>query len=119
MTVWTPDQWQRRTQAEAGRTVVATLRQRNGTAMDGALVAWGHERGLLARIDRGTPWGNPFVMRREDDRDAVCDHYAAALARRPDLLARLPELRGRILLCWCYPLRCHGDHLAELANAVR
>jgi len=31
----------------------------------------------------------------------------------PDLLARLPELRGKRLGCWCKPGDCHGDLLAE------
>jgi Domain of unknown function (DUF4326) len=32
-------------------------------------------------------------------------------------LARLPELcGGKVLLCWCHPLPCHGDLLAKLAN---
>lgn len=26
------------------------------------------------------------------------------------------ELKGKILGCWCAPLPCHGDTLAELAN---
>jgi hypothetical protein len=26
------------------------------------------------------------------------------------------ELRGKILGCWCAPLPCHADILAEVAN---
>ena len=33
------------------------------------------------------------------------------------LLDRLGELRGKALGCWCAPERCHGDVLAQLANA--
>ena len=29
--------------------------------------------------------------------------------------AALPELRGKILGCWCAPKVCHGDVLVELA----
>ena len=36
---------------------------------------------------------------------------------QPALLARLPELKGKRLICWCAPLRCHGDVLHRLANA--
>ena len=37
--------------------------------------------------------------------------------QRAALLARLPELRGHDLACWC-PLDgpCHADVLLELAN---
>lgn len=34
----------------------------------------------------------------------------------PEHLARIPELEGKILGCWCAPQACHGDVLAELAN---
>ena len=26
-------------------------------------------------------------------------------------------LKGKILACWCSPLSCHGDVLAEIANS--
>jgi hypothetical protein len=32
------------------------------------------------------------------------------------LLERLPELRGKVLGCWCAPLPRHGDLLATLAD---
>jgi len=39
--------------------------------------------------------------------------------RRNRLIARLPELRGKDLMCWC-PLDkpCHADVLLELANGM-
>lgn len=40
--------------------------------------------------------------------------------RRKRILARLPELRGRNLACWCPPgCACHADVLLELANRGR
>lgn len=62
---------------------------------------------------------NPFRMKKAlegSDRDDVCDRHAALLAESPDLLARIGELRGKVLVCCCYPLRCHGDELARRAN---
>jgi len=32
-------------------------------------------------------------------------------------MAALPELRGKVLGCWCAPKACHGDVLVSLANA--
>ena len=70
------------------------------------------------RVDRGTDWGNPFIMEREADRDKVCDLYEQYAAWRltvePDWLE---PLRGRDLACWCAPKRCHADTLIRLANA--
>ena len=65
------------------------------------------------RIDRRTPWGNPFVIGRDGDRAAVIAKYRAWILTQPQLLARLIELRGKRLGCWCAPLPCHGDVLAE------
>jgi hypothetical protein len=38
------------------------------------------------------------------------------LPTQPDLMARLPELKGKVLGCWCAPEACHGDILSEFAN---
>lgn len=70
----------------------------------------------VVRIHRGTPWGNPFVIGRDGDRAEVIARYRRYLfGERPDLVARLDELRGMRLACWCAPKPCHGDVLvAEL-----
>lgn len=67
-------------------------------------------------IGRGSPWGNPFVIGRDGTRDEVIAKYNAWIATQPQLLARLPELRGRELVCFCFPKRCHGETLRRLAN---
>ena len=66
---------------------------------------------------RKSKWANPFKLSRDDDRDEVIAMYRRWLLHRPDLLAALPELRGKDLVCWCAPEACHGDVLLELANA--
>jgi len=43
--------------------------------------------------------------------------YREYLMAHPDLLALVPELRGRTLACWCAPELCHADILAEIADA--
>lgn len=61
-------------------------------------------------------WGNPFRLERESDRPIVLARYRIWLLGEKELLAALPELRGKRLACWCSPLACHGDVLAELAE---
>jgi len=73
------------------------------------------------RIGRGTVWGNPHRLRpgaTAGERSEAIAAYERDLADRPDLLARLGELRGRALGCWCAPRPCHGDALARLAGAA-
>lgn len=42
--------------------------------------------------------------------------YRHWIERQPDLMGDLHELKGKTLGCWCAPLACHGDVLAELAE---
>lgn len=75
---------------------------------------------------RPGPLGNPFVMGRDGDRDAVCDKHEAMLrdaaADKPNTTraARL-ALRAvwalpadAVLACYCAPLRCHCDTIAKI-----
>ncbi len=68
-------------------------------------------------IGRPSIWGNPFTIGRDGTRDEVIAKYRAWIMTRPDLLARVGELKGKTIACWCHPLACHGDVLAELADA--
>lgn len=68
-------------------------------------------------IGRGGPYGNPFVIGRDGDRDQVIALYTEWIRTQPDLLARVRrELRGKDLVCFCAPCPCHGDVLLKLAN---
>ncbi|MCS0497912.1 DUF4326 domain-containing protein [Ancylobacter sp. MQZ15Z-1] len=85
------------------------------------------------KVDRSTPWGNPFVVGRDGtaaecvrlyrallgglvcvSRDAVpqdqrdAEHHARA---------HISEIRGKNLACWCaLDKPCHADVLLEVAN---
>lgn len=61
-------------------------------------------------------WGNPFRVTAEMPREQAIEQYRAYLLRNSELMAALPELRGKVLACWCSPRACHGDVLLELAN---
>lgn len=68
-------------------------------------------------IGRGSPYGNPFVIGKDGDRNEVCDKYERALLNNPQLLAKVKtELKGKDLVCFCAPKRCHGDTLLRIAN---
>ena len=67
-------------------------------------------------IGRPSKWGNPFVISKDGDRAAVVARYEEWLKEQPHLVVALPELRGKVLGCWCAPNPCHGDVLSRLAN---
>lgn len=68
-------------------------------------------------IGRPSIWGNPFVLGKDGNRADIIAKYEGWLAQQPHLMAQLPRLRGRHLVCWCAPQPCHGDILLRLANA--
>lgn len=69
-------------------------------------------------IGRPSKWGNPFLLTTPNSRQVVIDQYREWIQNQPELLAALHELRGKTLGCWCAPKACHGDVLAQLANAL-
>ena len=67
-------------------------------------------------IGRPSKWGNPFTIGKDGTREEVIIKYLKWLKNQPELIAALPELKGKRLGCWCAPKACHGDMLAKLAN---
>jgi len=65
-------------------------------------------------IGRPSKWGNPFKIGKDGNREEVIELYRNYIIATPHLLLSLPELRGKILGCWCAPKACHGDVLIEL-----
>ena len=69
-------------------------------------------------IGRPSVWGNPFVKGRDGEKSERIAKYRAWIMNQPELMDRAKkELRGRVLGCWCKPEACHGDTLAEIADA--
>ena len=64
----------------------------------------------------GSPLANPFRPGPDGTREEVMARYREYLMSRPDLLELVPPLRGRRLGCWCRPLPCHAEILAEVAD---
>jgi polyhydroxyalkanoate synthesis regulator phasin len=104
---WSQSELERKVIAEAGGTVVANMHKDS----DKALLQWAKCTNRFTRIDRSSDWGNPFEMPADGDRDTVCDSYEIFFPRKFSLHSRLDELAGKVLGCWCYPQRCHGDYL--------
>lgn len=63
-------------------------------------------------VGRGSPWGNPFVIGKDGDRDTVCNRFRDEILPSLDVSA----LRGKDLVCFCAPKRCHADELLRKAN---
>lgn len=110
--VWSPEQVVMKEAVERGEAVVASLRGQHKE-----LIAWAEREELYVRIDRRSVWGNPFELPVDGDRDTVIKNYGEHyLPYKPSLLRRLPELKGKVLGCWCAPEPCHGDTLKREAE---
>jgi Domain of unknown function (DUF4326) len=75
------------------------------------------------KVDRSTPWGNPFVVGRAGGRAECVARFARLLAGKcaseaeqawlARALAHRGELKGKNLACWCAPsAACHADAAA-------
>jgi hypothetical protein len=63
-------------------------------------------------------WGNPFPISRYKSREESLEDYTYWLNNKDlkylEMLRR--ELKGKTLVCFCKPLDCHGDIIAELVD---
>ena len=70
-------------------------------------------------IGRPSEFGNPFVIGRDGNRDKVINMYKEyfyARIKDQEFLNRILPLKGKILGCYCKPLTCHGDIIAEFLD---
>ena len=77
---------------------------------------WAKDNNRYQQIDRWSDWGNPFMLNSDGDRDTVCESFKIYFDLKFGLKAKVKELKGKALGCHCYPLRCHGEHLKQLAD---
>src|SRR3954470_22027727 len=101
------------------------------------LQALSQETNGLPAVNVARPgfWGNPFVVNSKaaSGQEVIGVTYLAVptaaeavarfrglLPQSADRMARIAELRGKNLACWCKPGEpCHADVLLEIANADR
>ena len=74
-------------------------------------------------IGRGSRWGNPYSHKVGTLAEHVVGSRTEAIRKfeeyllsNEELMASLPDLKGKILGCFCKPKSCHGDILLRYAN---
>ena len=74
-------------------------------------------------IGRGSRWGNPYSHKVGTLAEHVVGSRTEAIRKfeeyllsNEELMASLPDLKGKILGFWCKPKSCHGDILLRYAN---
>lgn len=94
-------------------TTVIHVRDADFTDPNTVYIGWEMPRRGLKR----SFWANPFHIGKDGSRAEVISAYRRLLLEGTVRMERLPELRGKTLACWCVPEACHGDVLAEMADA--
>lgn len=80
---------------------------------------WTQDHRLVV-IDRRSRYGNPFKIPRDGDRATVINKFKQYYALKPSLqeAIRAYHNQGKVFVCHCHPLPCHGHFLADEANAA-
>jgi hypothetical protein len=110
-----------------GKTCLANKRILKGKCKDEELIKWAKETGRYLYIGKGSgyakegtsDWFNKPLADNKKKGIKTTNEEAVVLFREyilqePKLLKRIPELKGKLLVCWCYPKACHGNVLIEL-----
>jgi hypothetical protein len=79
---------------------------------------------IRRRVKRGrynpeeSPWHNPFKVSKDASYEEIargaCEKFERYLREeRPDLIAQLPDVRGKTLACWCKHTKTAEEFLAS------
>lgn len=114
------------TDFQNGLTVVAN-RSGGKKSKDIELITLAEQQNQLVYVGRfvrfvcdGSKWQKTFkaTEKSETEHNRVIEQYKAYLHSKPELLADIHELKGKVLTCFCHPLPCHAHYLASLANSL-
>lgn len=71
-------------------------------------------------IGRGGPFGNPYVLGQDGDREEVIRKYRIYFHDRlkfdREFRKKVEALKGKVLGCHCTPLACHGNVIIEFLD---
>jgi len=101
------------------------------------VVSLRHNIPFDVRIDRNTPWGNPYFMGQDGNREMVIQKHLEWLNKwlidREEIIfcygtiefsnkwqvEHLDELVDKTIACWCKPEACHGDNYVKLIKVLK
>ena len=76
----------------------------------------------IARETRHHPrstWCNPYRLKDYGfNREKVLDLFEKYLVQNEKLTQHLPDLKGKVLGCWCARSHCHGEILHRMAGNI-
>lgn len=77
-------------------------------------------RGSRSELDTSRSWGNPFRIGIDGTRKEVIRKYKEMVESDEEFIQLIrKELKGKDLVCFCSPKKCHGEILLKIANSNR
>ena len=102
------------TMASANATSVVRIRRKGGVVVQDCDVYIGRNCFMGGWKLKKSYWANPFTAKECGSNEAAAAKFETWVRGQPEMMARVPELRGKTLGCWCKPSACHGDVLVKL-----
>lgn len=100
---------------ESEKTTVVRLKRKAGAVIQDCDIYIGRKMHMGGWKLPESEWANPFSVKDSGSNKEACRRYEDYQQdKRPDLIERLHELKGKVLGCWCKPEECHGDVLVRL-----
>lgn len=63
-------------------------------------------------VGRGSPYGNPYTREDCSSREESCILFEQTVLPHLDV----SDLKGKDLVCFCWPARCHAESILRKAN---
>lgn len=79
--------------------------------------------GRANALHKDAPFGNPFKLANSTDEERTREldkfkrYFLARIEADADFRRQVMALKGKRLGCYCKPLACHGDIIAEWVDA--
>jgi len=70
-------------------------------------------------IGRPSYWQNDFKIGKDGTREECIQKFEKQLRHDIIKMARITELRGQRLGCFCKPLACHGDIYVKILKEMK
>lgn len=99
------------------KTTVINIRNAPSGWQDNPQFVYCGRRNVYYKVNDSI-WANPYRLVNEAMRLQVIGQYRQYVTSSPGLMERLPELKGKTLVCYCKPEACHCDVLVELIEGV-
>lgn len=66
-------------------------------------------------VGRPSKFGNPFDVKTYG-RGKCIELYREWIKTQPLLIKEIEKLKGKDLVCWCWPEPCHAEVIMQIAN---